>query len=319
MGKGRKPCCDKEGVKKGPWSQAEDFKLISFIQKHGHNNWRALPKLAGLARCGKSCRLRWVNYLRPDLKRGDFTPQEEEAIIKLHEILGNKWSKIASHFPGRTDNEIKNVWNTHLKKRLKDRVSHDNSPVSSSSCSMVLTDASSTNEVVDASNNLHSSEQDLGHPTVTNKDDIVDYSSSSSTSNSTSTDQDHQMIDDMNPNMVENVGDHKGETSVCTDKQNNENSLDEIIEIPFEPNLDLWDLLQGDNEVLFNDVDAPISENDSKNEINKQVGGNWWWLVYLENELGLNHQTDNTPLQSTFATSTHELLSDINSPLNSPN
>ncbi|KAK9690107.1 hypothetical protein RND81_09G105300 [Saponaria officinalis] len=95
MGKGRRPCCDKAGVKKGPWFQAEDIKLISFIQKHGHSNWRALPKLAGfslgLARCGKSCRLRWVNYLRPDLKRGNFTPHEEEAIINLHQELGNKF------------------------------------------------------------------------------------------------------------------------------------------------------------------------------------------------------------------------------------
>uniref|UniRef100_A0A0R0GES0 Uncharacterized protein n=1 Tax=Glycine max TaxID=3847 RepID=A0A0R0GES0_SOYBN len=118
MGKGRAPCCDKTQVKRGPWSPAEDLKLIAFIQKYGHENWRALPKQAGLLRCGKSCRLRWINYLRPDVKRGNFTPEEEETIIRLHKALGNKWSKIASGLPGRTDNEIKNVWNTHLKKRL---------------------------------------------------------------------------------------------------------------------------------------------------------------------------------------------------------
>ncbi|KAL3508255.1 hypothetical protein ACH5RR_027656 [Cinchona calisaya] len=117
MGRGRAPCCDKSKVKKGPWSPAEDLTLISFIRKQGHANWRALPKQAGLLRCGKSCRLRWINYLRPDVKRGNFTPEEEQTIINLHNALGNKWSKIASHFPGRTDNEIKNVWNTHLKKR----------------------------------------------------------------------------------------------------------------------------------------------------------------------------------------------------------
>ncbi|PWZ44142.1 Myb-related protein Zm1 [Zea mays] len=118
MGKGRAPCCAKVGLNKGSWTPEEDMRLIAYIQKYGHANWRALPKQAGLLRCGKSCRLRWINYLRPDLKRGNFTAEEEEAIIKLHGLLGNKWSKIASCLPGRTDNEIKNVWNTHLKKRV---------------------------------------------------------------------------------------------------------------------------------------------------------------------------------------------------------
>ncbi|GMY20446.1 transcription factor MYB4-like [Fagus crenata] len=87
---GRAPCCEKMGLKKGPWTSEEDQILISYIQSYGHGNWRALPKQAGLLRCGKSCRLRWTNYLRPDIKRGNFSVEEEESIIKLHQILGNR-------------------------------------------------------------------------------------------------------------------------------------------------------------------------------------------------------------------------------------
>ncbi|XP_008795437.2 transcription factor MYB102 [Phoenix dactylifera] len=115
---GRAPCCDQNGLKRGPWTPEEDQKLIDYIQKHGQGSWRTLPKNAGLARCGKSCRLRWTNYLRPDIKRGRFSFEEEETIIQLHSILGNKWSAIAARLPGRTDNEIKNYWNTHIRKRL---------------------------------------------------------------------------------------------------------------------------------------------------------------------------------------------------------
>nr|AXP34759.1 MYB16 protein [Actinidia deliciosa] len=115
---GRTPCCDKVGLKKGPWTPEEDQKLLAYIEEHGHGSWRALPSKAGLQRCGKSCRLRWTNYLRPDIKRGKFSLQEEQTIIQLHALLGNRWSAIATHLPKRTDNEIKNYWNTHLKKRL---------------------------------------------------------------------------------------------------------------------------------------------------------------------------------------------------------
>nr|QLL26887.1 MYB transcription factor [Heuchera micrantha] len=114
----RKPCCDKQDTNKGAWSKQEDQKLVDYIRKHGEGCWRTLPLAAGLLRCGKSCRLRWINYLRPDLKRGNFAEDEEDLIIKLHALLGNRWSLIAGRLPGRTDNEVKNYWNSHLRRKL---------------------------------------------------------------------------------------------------------------------------------------------------------------------------------------------------------
>ncbi|KAF8112503.1 hypothetical protein N665_0064s0126 [Sinapis alba] len=115
----RTPCCKAElGLKKGAWTPEEDQKLVSYVNRHGEGGWRTLPEKAGLKRCGKSCRLRWANYLRPDIKRGEFTEDEERSIISLHALHGNKWAAIARGVPGRTDNEIKNHWNTHIKKRL---------------------------------------------------------------------------------------------------------------------------------------------------------------------------------------------------------
>ncbi|CAA6667075.1 unnamed protein product [Spirodela intermedia] len=104
-------------VNKGAWTEEEDQKLIEYVRTHGNRKWRTLPAKAGLNRCGKSCRLRWLNYLRPGIKRGNISEQEEDMIIRLHNLIGNRWALIAGRLPGRTDNEIKNYWNTHLSKK----------------------------------------------------------------------------------------------------------------------------------------------------------------------------------------------------------
>ncbi|KAK4344463.1 hypothetical protein RND71_034639 [Anisodus tanguticus] len=156
MGKGRAHCCDKSKVKKGPWTHPEDLKLISFIQKNGHGNWRALPKQA-------------------DVKRGNFTPQEEDTILKLHHTFGNRWSKIASHLPGRTDNEIKNVWNTHLKKRILKKEEY---------CNMKNNSCASSPSSIHQDDHITSSQEELGDH---NKGQHIDTLTAGSCSPTTTT------------------------------------------------------------------------------------------------------------------------------------
>ncbi|XBI47466.1 hypothetical protein VPH35_111406 [Triticum aestivum] len=144
--------CDKPrpSYRKGLWSPEEDQKLRDYILRHGHGCWSALPAKAGLQRNGKSCRLRWINYLRPGLKHGMFSPEEEETVMSLHAALGNKWSRIARHLPGRTDNEVKNYWNSYLKKRVEGGKEAPNSPNRHAASSAAESDGSqsqSTGEV----------------------------------------------------------------------------------------------------------------------------------------------------------------------------
>ncbi|KAK3205287.1 hypothetical protein Dsin_019333 [Dipteronia sinensis] len=133
-------------LRKGLWSPEEDEKLMSYMVNNGQGCWSDVARNAGLQRCGKSCRLRWINYLRPDLKRGAFSLQEEQLIIHLHSLLGNRWSQIAARLPGRTDNEIKNFWNSTIKKRLKNLSSSSSSPPPPSTTSPNTSDSSSDHQ-----------------------------------------------------------------------------------------------------------------------------------------------------------------------------
>ncbi|MCD7455168.1 hypothetical protein HAX54_027244 [Datura stramonium] len=141
-----------EEMRKGPWIEQEDLQLVFYVKMFGDRRWDFLAKVSGLKvglrRSGKSCRLRWVNYLNPSLKRGKMTPQEERLVLQLHSKYGNRWSKIAEKLPGRTDNEIKNYWRTHVRKQAQDERKNNTNKASispSSSCSFSNCSSSSAN------------------------------------------------------------------------------------------------------------------------------------------------------------------------------
>ncbi|XP_038721359.1 transcription factor MYB1-like [Tripterygium wilfordii] len=132
------------GVRKGAWTVEEDNILRRCIERYGEGRWHQVPLRAGLNRCRKSCRLRWLNYLKPNIKRGEFSVDEMDLILRLHKLLGNRWSLIAGRLPGRTANDVKNYWNTNMRKKpceeqkkSKPKVQHPNSNIIESKTTVI--------------------------------------------------------------------------------------------------------------------------------------------------------------------------------------
>ncbi|KAL2470445.1 Transcription factor [Abeliophyllum distichum] len=148
-----------EETRKGPWTEQEDVQLVFYVKLFGDRRWDFIAKVSGLKRTGKSCRLRWVNYLHPDLKRGKMTLHEERLVLELHSKWGNRWSRIAQKLPGRTDNEIKNYWRTHMRKKAQEKKKAI-SPSSSSSSS--FSSSSPTTEFTPVAENNERSFYDTG-------------------------------------------------------------------------------------------------------------------------------------------------------------
>ncbi|KAI4322170.1 hypothetical protein L6164_021889 [Bauhinia variegata] len=143
-------------IRKGPWAEQEDLKLVNFVGLFGDRKWDFIAKVSGLNRTGKSCRLRWVNYLHPGLKRGKMTPQEERLVLELHQKWGNRWSRIAHKLPGRTDNEIKNYWRTFMRKKAQEK---KRATIPSSTSSSCISSLSSNNHTVDSYSPMKTGEE----------------------------------------------------------------------------------------------------------------------------------------------------------------
>ncbi|CAH2080033.1 unnamed protein product [Thlaspi arvense] len=160
-------------VRKGPWTMEEDLILINYIANHGEGVWNSLAKSAGLKRTGKSCRLRWLNYLRPDVRRGNITAEEQLIIMELHAKWGNRWSKIAKHLPGRTDNEIKNFWRTKIQKYIIKQ--GETTTVRSQSSEIINDHATSTSHVLNTQETMEIYSSTTSYQHANNMDHQLNY------------------------------------------------------------------------------------------------------------------------------------------------
>ncbi|XP_062110102.1 MYB-like transcription factor EOBII isoform X2 [Humulus lupulus] len=206
-------------LRRGPWTLEEDTLLIHYISLHGEGHWNLLAKRAGLKRTGKSCRLRWLNYLKPDIKRGNLTPQEQLLILELHSKWGNRWSRIAQHLPGRTDNEIKNYWRTRVQKQARQLNIESNSsllPYTHSSSSSAST---SPEEPIETTAYNSSSDHCLSSVLMTADQTIL----SSSPQITTSQDQDQLKTTSSSSSSSSSV--YYDQAAVTNDNNNNQSLL----------------------------------------------------------------------------------------------
>ncbi|KAK9155292.1 hypothetical protein Sjap_002772 [Stephania japonica] len=298
--------------------------MVACVALISHNLFVELS--SGLLRCGKSCRLRWINYLKPDIKRGNFSRDEEETIIRLHESLGNKWSLIASHLPGRTDNEIKNVWNTHLKKKLKSNgyvnpCNEDiNNPSESSSSSSSSTshwkrlylDTGLGIEEEEEEEVLFINDKPINDP-LEEAYMVLSDTQKESVENLFS-DNDWIQPIKCNPCSLEDARDVSSPSySTCSSYVSHPNQLvpqgakqeeqttqqlldplEELLEIPLDET-DMLDILDGKSSFLLSNEEPALAETASRQEtisgsikeVSRKEVDNGNWLEYLEYELGV--------------------------------
>ncbi|CAD6343011.1 unnamed protein product [Miscanthus lutarioriparius] len=287
MGRGRAPCCAKVGLNRGSWTPQEDMRLITYIQKHGHTNWRALPKQAGLLRCGKSCRLRWINYLRPDLKRGNFTADEEETIIRLHGLLGNKSLPVYREDGQRDQERVEHAPEEELAPREKQKAGaagkNDDGAASGDAGTPATAASSSASSSMTTNNNSGRSDNSGDHcGTSREPDDAIDVSLL-------------QLDDiDVSDMLVDAPPAAQPMLSPCSSSSLTTcvGGVEELIELPvIEIEPEIWSIIDGESagapDASRGDATAPCTGTAAVSTSEAEEAANDWWLENLEKELGL--------------------------------